>query len=817
MTESLIRSELEARISVQEDWNEPWRRPDLCMVYVLDGNLTLTGGTGAADKPDDSTVLLKKDDFFVINSAVPCTVSSSAGTTVLRILFSYHSVCRQLGRRHVVIRCSSIGESASRKAALRFIVRNVVIRYTETGGSRGMHLAGELQNLLTYLSEHYTMTGDEPAGTAAGRDDTARIAAVMDYIHAGLDRDISLTEAARTVYLSQSALSRLFQRCTGESFNHYVRRVRIERAAGLLRDTDLSVTSIALECGYSSPPVMNREFQTNYHSTPSAYRAAFRPAADVLQAAEDRGRILLAQHFLQREPESVWPVDDRTAPVSTVYADMLTGTTWNRWRNTLINAGNISLLTNANMQRQLLEIQSELGMEYVRVNGLLENAFIRFNAESGRFGFDQFDQVCDFITEHRMKLYISLGNPVGRIMINAGKSVSRGVQEAVLFKTREEWIRFLDALLTHLLSRYGADVIHGWVLEFQEIRREGTLAGGSRLYYEEDFDLQQAYRSAYGLIRKKVPGMRIAAMSFPLLQPEDMKKTIAPLLESGYAPDILSFVLTMWQWEEKEKRFREDADEQRLAAAVHTVRSIADEQGFNGDLFATILNRSFSSRSYLHDSCFRAAWMVRHLVENCSSIDSIGIWMASDLADTHMDTQRILNGSVGIMTKDRIRKPLFWALKFLADLGNVLIAAGDGYAITKTGTGEYRILLYNLATVSPVYYSREENSFAPDEIGGLFLPESERELMLTLDNVPDGSQEFAVHQQIVNEENGSILEKWIRIGMPDELSVDDLEHLRHASEPHLEITRQRVNDGRLQFFVHLEPNEVRFIEITRVD
>lgn len=816
MTESLIRSELEARINVLEDWNGTWRRPDICLVYVLEGNLTLTGGAGAADRSDDSTVLLKKDDYYVINSTVPYTIRSSEGTSVLQILFSYHSVCRQLGRRSVSFACSSVSESGTRKAALDFIIRNVIIRYTETGGSREMHLAGELHNLLTYLTEHYVVMPDNAESVKNRKDDAARTAAVMDYIHSGLDGDISLSEAARSIYLSESALSRLFARSTGESFNHYVRRVRIERAAELLRDTDISVTSVALECGYSSPPVMNREFQAYYHCTPSAYRAASRTEHGHEDPAGDRNRILLAQRFLQngRAPSAV---SGQSSSISTIYADMRLGRVWKRWRPDLINAGNISLLTNANMQRQILEIQAELGMEYIRVNGLLENSFIRFNQENGRFGFDQLDQVCDFIIEHRLKLFISLGNPAARIMINTGHSVSREAMQAVIFADKAGWLGYLDALLTHLLSRYGADAVREWVLEFQGARENGMLAGGNRPYYEKDFDSDDAYCSVYTLVRRKVPGMRIAAMDFPLDGPDKIRAAIEPLLNSGYAPDILTFVLTMWQWEEKEKRFREDTNEERLVEAAKLVRRIADDCGFKGSLCATILNRSFSSRSYLHDSCFRAAWMVGHLLENSGIVEDIGIWMASDLADSHMDTQPILNGSVGIMTKDRIRKPLFWALKFMTELGNVRMAEGKGYIITGTETGEYRILLFNQAIVSPVYYSREENSFAPDEIGSLFLPESGKEIMLTLDHIgraADGSGEYTVRQRIVNEENGSILEKWIRIGMPEELSIDDLEHLRHASEPHLEITRQHRNEGRIQLFMHLEPNEVRFIEIT---
>lgn len=92
-----------------------------------------------------------------------------------------------------------------------------------------------------------------------------RINAVIGHIRENLDGDLSLDALARVACFSPFHFHRLFKLMTGETVNEIVTRLRLERAAALLRSTPkLSVTAAALECGFTSVSVFSRAFKRRY-------------------------------------------------------------------------------------------------------------------------------------------------------------------------------------------------------------------------------------------------------------------------------------------------------------------------------------------------------------------------------------------------------------------------------------------------------------------------------------------------------------------------------------------------------------------------
>ena len=72
--------------------------------------------------------------------------------------------------------------------------------------------------------------------------------------------------------LSASTLNRAFRRAVGLPPLAYHRRLRMRRAADLLRTTDLSVTDIADRTGFDDANYFARQFRRVMGSSPSAYR-----------------------------------------------------------------------------------------------------------------------------------------------------------------------------------------------------------------------------------------------------------------------------------------------------------------------------------------------------------------------------------------------------------------------------------------------------------------------------------------------------------------------------------------------------------------
>lgn len=78
-----------------------------------------------------------------------------------------------------------------------------------------------------------------------------------------------LSELAARVGMSLSKFKSLFPRVCGHPPYAYLRQARMDRAFYLLRTTDMNVTEVALEVGYSSPSRFSRAFAGRFGLNPS--------------------------------------------------------------------------------------------------------------------------------------------------------------------------------------------------------------------------------------------------------------------------------------------------------------------------------------------------------------------------------------------------------------------------------------------------------------------------------------------------------------------------------------------------------------------
>ncbi|MGQ0566592.1 MAG: helix-turn-helix domain-containing protein [Gemmobacter sp.] len=95
-------------------------------------------------------------------------------------------------------------------------------------------------------------------------------------MHARLAEDISLDEMAAEAQLSAFHFARMFKQSVGVPPRVYLTRLRVDRACALLEMTDLPVTAIALEVGYSSNQVLARVFLKHRRMSPTDCRRATR-------------------------------------------------------------------------------------------------------------------------------------------------------------------------------------------------------------------------------------------------------------------------------------------------------------------------------------------------------------------------------------------------------------------------------------------------------------------------------------------------------------------------------------------------------------
>ncbi len=105
----------------------------------------------------------------------------------------------------------------------------------------------------------------------------SRINRVMDFINRNLDQELDLEMLSSVACFSPFHFHRLFAAMVGETLGDYIRRVRLERAAGYLSGgSDLTITETAMRCGFSSPSAFARAFKGHFGMSASDWRGIVR-------------------------------------------------------------------------------------------------------------------------------------------------------------------------------------------------------------------------------------------------------------------------------------------------------------------------------------------------------------------------------------------------------------------------------------------------------------------------------------------------------------------------------------------------------------
>lgn len=86
------------------------------------------------------------------------------------------------------------------------------------------------------------------------------------------DPATSVQELATLVNLSSSRLGHLFKLQMGVDLSHFVVNERLEKAAELLRQTELSIKEIAARVGYQHSSSFDRGFQNKFGVPPADFR-----------------------------------------------------------------------------------------------------------------------------------------------------------------------------------------------------------------------------------------------------------------------------------------------------------------------------------------------------------------------------------------------------------------------------------------------------------------------------------------------------------------------------------------------------------------
>lgn len=103
-------------------------------------------------------------------------------------------------------------------------------------------------------------------------DDKNLLYAIFKYVEDNNGKNCDLNTVAQSIGFSYSYISRYFKKFVGVPYNGYLNSYRIGKACYILENSDCTILSCALECGYDSLRSFNRNFMEITGKTPGQYR-----------------------------------------------------------------------------------------------------------------------------------------------------------------------------------------------------------------------------------------------------------------------------------------------------------------------------------------------------------------------------------------------------------------------------------------------------------------------------------------------------------------------------------------------------------------
>ncbi|EKQ68003.1 DNA-binding domain-containing protein, AraC-type [Leptolyngbyaceae cyanobacterium JSC-12] len=125
--------------------------------------------------------------------------------------------------------------------------------------------------LSAHLLRHYT-TRKHHIQEYSGGLPKNKLQQVIDYINEHLGEDLSLATIATNLEMSQYYFWHLFKQSIGMTPHKYLIQQRVERAKELLKQPKITITEIALECGFTHQSHFAKQFKRLTGITPGQFR-----------------------------------------------------------------------------------------------------------------------------------------------------------------------------------------------------------------------------------------------------------------------------------------------------------------------------------------------------------------------------------------------------------------------------------------------------------------------------------------------------------------------------------------------------------------
>ena len=779
---------------------------ELLIIFLLEGEMNL--------RYQEERYQMKAEDIILINPGVSYEIEKARDALYGVASFSMCLTTSILESRHMIFYCNSVIDDGHSYQDLRDIFFQLTAEYTSRAHQTNCYLDSLMLKLLDCLVENYQINQESMEAYESEND--ARMREIMQYILANLDQEISLNELADRMFVSTSTLSRIFKKSTGVYFADYVMQLRVKTALGLLKYSEQNMTQIAMTSGFSNSASFNRAFRKVMGETPTEYREKYRGSEEEKEDKKEKQETEIREELKKKGYEL--GKKEHTTLVR-LDLDECEGVKYHKIWNKMINIGPMWDLNKANVQFHTLQLNEQLHFKYIRIwNVFSKNMMINDGRTIGQYNYDSVNQVLDFLVQHRLKPFLDLGRRPDTALRSDGKEVFYE-EQYIPFASRAHWEKMMDDFFSHIVERYGQEEVSSWIFELDRDCVHEDNTPETRLYQDEQYDFFDAWRYLYSIVKNKIPDAKIGGISSIVVKDWKFLVDFFERCNSeNVKPDFASFIIFPYDTYQSDgthvirKISQNEFNEENQ---MREIKRLLKQTGLEEvPVYITEWNNTISNRNYLNDSCFRAAYLVKKIESIADQVDMIGIMGGTDWVSSHMDTVGIVNGGIGLLTKDTIRKPAYFAIDFLNQLGEYLLDKGENYIITRKESGDIYILCFYYSWFRRSYFLQEEDVDLRKCSSMIFEDESPVHLEFHFENLKE-SGEYYLKKRTLNRQNGSILNEWGKFQYDIRLTRQDVKYLQGISFPKLSQSKTKVTNGNhtLDMKVVLEPHEVSLIHI----
>lgn len=765
------------------------------MFYVLRGNLDI--------KIDDKMYKMQSGDIVLINANKRHTVIGNEELLGARFEIDFHLLAEYMGSMQLLFWCNTVADRNHAYSNLRRLLDRILTRYFEKDDKSALYLNALYFETLYVLTSNFLVKADDVRLNLEDSQDRMRIRQIQNYVQANYQSQISLNDLADQLYLSNAYLSKYIKKNLGMTFMEYLNNVRLFHAVDELMYSDKNLTHIAYDNGFPTSASFTKVFREIYNESPSEYRKKIQDEKE-----KDEKEKMLQQEEEQRILEYLKFRAHKENPQST------------RKKEYIINAGNVKdtltdcskaisigdgyLLLQSEAQHQVEKIQKQTGVKYARIWNILSREYC-FSEKEG-YNFRRLDQVLDFLLDHHMKPYLEVGSKPSLFMYTPERSINieKSKMDSYDFKTFSEIIR---ELCVHLVNRYGVEELETWYFEYWN--------DPSLNITEPDGEYYQRFDLLYQTMKNYSEEISVGGAGFILGYETLVCKKIFPIWKAREIhPDFLS--VCSFQYialvEDGGRLGRKSIDSEYMLNQIEIMKNVMEETGFQiPEFHIDEWNFTISNRNVLNDSCEQGAYILKNCIEMNGAVDMMAYWHALDLYSDYYDTDTVLNGDSGLISRDGICKPSFYAFQFMNRLLPKVLEKNDHAIVTTNGRNRYVIACHNYKSLSSRYVFTDEDEIQLEDIEQYVEDIDPIKLNFTIQNVKDGKYLVKIYR--VNRECGSVQDLWKNLDYSKGLMRDEVDYLKSSAIPGIEMKTIEVENGELCLTNNLEMQEIRLIDV----